>query len=37
MTRHFLLMQERIVKVMSDYEVMDEFFYNLTTDDFNDK
>ncbi|KAL1763660.1 dynein heavy chain 1, axonemal [Sigmodon hispidus] len=28
---------ERIVKVMSDYEVMDEFLYNLTTDDFNDK
>ncbi|KAL1781246.1 dynein heavy chain 1, axonemal, partial [Sigmodon hispidus] len=25
-----------IVKVMSDYEVMDEFLYNLTTDDFND-
>lgn len=37
MARHFLFMQERIVKVMSDYEVMDEFLYNLTVDDFNDK
>lgn len=37
MVHHFLLMQERIVKVLADYEVMDEFFYNLTTDDFNDK
>uniref|UniRef100_A0A8I6GJB4 Dynein, axonemal, heavy chain 1 n=1 Tax=Rattus norvegicus TaxID=10116 RepID=A0A8I6GJB4_RAT len=32
-----VILEERIVKVMSDYEVMDEFFYNLTTDDFNDK
>ncbi|EDL24804.1 mCG3819, partial [Mus musculus] len=32
-----VFLEERIVKVMSDYEVMDEFFYNLTTDDFNDK
>ncbi|CAO2638238.1 Dynein axonemal heavy chain 1 [Lemmus lemmus] len=31
------VLEERIVKVMSDYEVMDEFLYNLTTDDFNDK
>ncbi|XP_058416307.1 dynein axonemal heavy chain 1 isoform X1 [Diceros bicornis minor] len=30
-------LQERIVKVMDDYQVMDEFFYNLSTDDFNDK
>uniref|UniRef100_A0A8C5ZKT2 Dynein axonemal heavy chain 1 n=1 Tax=Marmota marmota marmota TaxID=9994 RepID=A0A8C5ZKT2_MARMA len=30
-------LEERIVKVMSDYEVMDEFFYNLSTEDFNDK
>lgn len=30
-------MQERIVKVMDDYQVMDEFFYNLSTEDFNDK
>lgn len=30
-------MQDRIVKVMDDYQVMDEFFYNLSTDDFNDK
>lgn len=37
MASHSLLMQERIVKVMSDYDVMDEFLYNLTTDDFNDK
>ncbi|KAL1763634.1 dynein heavy chain 1, axonemal isoform X1 [Sigmodon hispidus] len=32
-----VILEERIVKVMSDYEVMDEFLYNLTTDDFNDK
>lgn len=32
-----VVLEERIVKVMSDYEVMDEFLYNLTTDDFNDK
>ncbi|KAL1763252.1 dynein heavy chain 1, axonemal, partial [Sigmodon hispidus] len=31
-----VILEERIVKVMSDYEVMDEFLYNLTTDDFND-
>lgn len=30
-------MQDRIAKVMDDYQVMDEFFYNLSTDDFNDK
>ncbi|XP_036594745.1 dynein heavy chain 1, axonemal [Trichosurus vulpecula] len=30
-------LEERIVKVMDDYQVMDDFFYNLTTDDFNDK
>ncbi|XP_033612844.1 dynein heavy chain 1, axonemal isoform X2 [Fukomys damarensis] len=30
-------LQERIVKVMDDYQVMDEFFYNLSSDDFNDK
>lgn len=30
-------MQERIVKIMSDYQVMDEFLYNLSADDFNDK
>uniref|UniRef100_A0A8D1UYI8 Dynein axonemal heavy chain 1 n=1 Tax=Sus scrofa TaxID=9823 RepID=A0A8D1UYI8_PIG len=30
-------LEERIVKVMDDYQVMDEFFYNLSTDDFNDK
>uniref|UniRef100_A0A8C4M1C9 Dynein axonemal heavy chain 1 n=1 Tax=Equus asinus TaxID=9793 RepID=A0A8C4M1C9_EQUAS len=30
-------LQERIVKVMDDYQVMDEFLYNLSTDDFNDK
>ncbi|KAK2489056.1 hypothetical protein MC885_021330 [Smutsia gigantea] len=32
-----LSMQERIVKVMDDYQVMDEFLYNLSTEDFNDK
>ncbi|KAK7819786.1 hypothetical protein U0070_012392 [Myodes glareolus] len=32
-----VFLEERIVKVMSDYDVMDEFLYNLTTDDFNDK
>ncbi|XP_057625591.1 dynein axonemal heavy chain 1 [Chionomys nivalis] len=32
-----VVLEERIVKIMSDYEVMDEFLYNLTTDDFNDK
>ncbi|XP_004631750.1 dynein heavy chain 1, axonemal [Octodon degus] len=30
-------LEERIVKVMDDYQVMDEFFYNLSSDDFNDK
>ncbi|KAJ6667676.1 hypothetical protein lerEdw1_015997 [Lerista edwardsae] len=29
--------EELISKVMEDYEVMEEFFYNLTQDDFNDK
>uniref|UniRef100_A0A8C5KDU7 Dynein axonemal heavy chain 1 n=1 Tax=Jaculus jaculus TaxID=51337 RepID=A0A8C5KDU7_JACJA len=32
-----VILEERIVKVMDDYEVMEEFFYNLSTDDFNDK
>ncbi|XP_074169160.1 dynein axonemal heavy chain 1 isoform X1 [Rhinolophus sinicus] len=30
-------LEEQIVKVMGDYQVMDEFLYNLNTDDFNDK
>ncbi|XP_032314242.1 dynein heavy chain 1, axonemal isoform X8 [Camelus ferus] len=30
-------LEERIVKIMDDYQVMDEFLYNLSTDDFNDK
>ncbi|XP_004676628.1 PREDICTED: dynein heavy chain 1, axonemal [Condylura cristata] len=30
-------LEERIVKVMDDYQVMDEFLYNLSVDDFNDK
>uniref|UniRef100_A0A2K6RAQ5 Dynein axonemal heavy chain 1 n=1 Tax=Rhinopithecus roxellana TaxID=61622 RepID=A0A2K6RAQ5_RHIRO len=30
-------LEERIVKVMDDYQVMDEFLYNLSSDDFNDK
>ncbi|XP_062056155.1 dynein axonemal heavy chain 1 [Lepus europaeus] len=30
-------LEERIVKVMDDYQIMDEFLYNLNTDDFNDK
>lgn len=34
---HHLSPQEQIVKVMGDYQVMDEFLYNLSTDDFNDK
>lgn len=34
---YHLSVQERIVKVMDDYQVMDEFFYNLSTEDFNDK
>lgn len=32
-----LYMQERIVKIMGDYQVMDEFLYNLSTEDFDDK
>lgn len=32
-----LYMQERIVKIMGDYQVMDEFLYNLSTEDFNGK
>lgn len=34
---YHLSVQERIVKVMDDYQVMDEFLYNLSTEDFNDK
>nr|XP_031542333.1 dynein heavy chain 1, axonemal isoform X7 [Vicugna pacos] len=30
-------LEERIMKIMDDYQVMDEFLYNLSTDDFNDK
>ncbi|XP_023368810.1 dynein heavy chain 1, axonemal [Otolemur garnettii] len=30
-------LEERIVKVMDDYQVMDEFLYSLNSDDFNDK
>ncbi|XP_053075250.1 dynein axonemal heavy chain 1 isoform X4 [Acinonyx jubatus] len=30
-------LEERIVKVMDNYQVMDEFLYNLSTEDFNDK
>ncbi|XP_072576883.1 dynein axonemal heavy chain 1 isoform X1 [Vulpes vulpes] len=30
-------LEERIVKVMDDYKIMDEFLYNLSTEDFNDK
>jgi dynein heavy chain len=30
-------MQERIAKVVDDYEVIDEFLYNLSNEDFNDK
>uniref|UniRef100_A0A8C9DGR4 Dynein axonemal heavy chain 1 n=1 Tax=Prolemur simus TaxID=1328070 RepID=A0A8C9DGR4_PROSS len=30
-------LEERIVKVVDDYQVMDEFLYNLSSDDFNDK
>lgn len=36
-SHHHLSLQERIVKVMDDYQIMDEFLYNLSTDDFNDK
>lgn len=36
-SHHHLSLQEQIVKVMADYQVMDEFLYNLNTDDFNDK
>ncbi|KAM7063036.1 dynein axonemal heavy chain 1 [Molossus nigricans] len=32
-----VVLEERIVKVMDDYQVMDEFLYNLSADDFNDK
>ncbi|CAK6435519.1 unnamed protein product [Pipistrellus nathusii] len=32
-----VVLEERIVKVMDDYQIMDEFHYNLSTDDFNDK
>lgn len=30
-------MQELIREVMEDYKVMEEFLYNLTEEDFNDK
>ncbi|KAM7230116.1 hypothetical protein CapIbe_018833 [Capra ibex] len=30
-------LEERIVKIMGDYQVMDEFLYNLSAEDFNDK
>ncbi|XP_037386166.1 dynein axonemal heavy chain 1 isoform X5 [Talpa occidentalis] len=30
-------LEERIAKVMDDYQIMDEFLYNLSVDDFNDK
>lgn len=36
-SHYCLYLQERIVKVMDDYQIMDEFHYNLNTDDFNDK
>lgn len=36
-SHHHLSLQDQIVKVMGDYQVMDEFLYNLNTDDFNDK
>lgn len=32
-----LPLQDRIAKVMEDYQVLDEFFYSLSMDDFNDK
>lgn len=32
-----LPLQDRIGKVMEDYQVLDEFFYSLSMDDFNDK
>ncbi|XP_008850074.1 dynein heavy chain 1, axonemal [Nannospalax galili] len=32
-----VVLEEQIMKVMCDYEVMDEFLYNLNSDDFNDK
>ena len=31
------LNQHKIDKVMADYELLEEFLYNLTTDDFNTK
>ncbi|XP_076985176.1 dynein axonemal heavy chain 1 isoform X7 [Tamandua tetradactyla] len=34
---HLVELEGRIMKVMDDYQVMDEFFYNLSADDFNDK
>ena len=32
-----LLNQQKIDKVMSDYELLEDFYYNLSTDDFNAK
>uniref|UniRef100_A0A6I8PKH9 Dynein axonemal heavy chain 1 n=1 Tax=Ornithorhynchus anatinus TaxID=9258 RepID=A0A6I8PKH9_ORNAN len=32
---HFL--EERIARVMADYDVLEEFFYNLSTEEFNEK
>ena len=29
--------QQKIDKVMSDYELLEDFYYNLSTDDFNAK
>jgi dynein heavy chain len=29
--------QEKIDKAMDDYELIEEFYYNLSTDDFNAK
>lgn len=31
------LNQQKIDKVMSDYELLEDFYYNLSTDDFNAK
>uniref|UniRef100_A0A8C0W387 Dynein axonemal heavy chain 1 n=1 Tax=Castor canadensis TaxID=51338 RepID=A0A8C0W387_CASCN len=31
------MLEERIAKVIDDYEVIDEFLYNLSNEDFNDK
>lgn len=36
-SHHHLSLQEQIAKVMDNYQIMDEFHYNLSTDDFNDK